>query len=54
VKKTVRYEGSPADKRADRRGARRAGMTMAQWERSAADKKADAAARAKLRRKGKK
>jgi hypothetical protein len=52
--KRIRYEDSPADKRADKRGARKAGMTMAQWEKSAADKKADAAARAKLRRKRKK
>jgi hypothetical protein len=49
----MKYEGSPADRRADRKGARKAGMTMAKWERSAADKKADAAARAKIRRKKK-
>jgi len=47
----MKYEGSPADRRADKKGARRAGMTMKQWEKSAADKKADALARAKLRKK---
>jgi hypothetical protein len=41
----MRYEGSKADEAADRRGARKAGVSMAKWERSAADRKADAAAR---------
>lgn len=51
MRKPVRYEGSPADNRADREGAKKAGVTMTKWERSAADKKADAAAQAKMRKK---
>jgi hypothetical protein len=50
----TRYEGSPADRRADKKGAKRAGMTMKQWERSAADKKKDAAGQRKLNRRKKK
>lgn len=38
------YEGSKADQRADKAGAKKAGMTLKQWERSAADKAKDAKA----------
>lgn len=34
-------EGSKADKAADKKGAKKAGMTMKEWEKSAADKKMD-------------
>lgn len=37
-----RYEGSAADRAKDKKGAKKAGMTMKAWEKSAADKKADA------------
>lgn len=39
--KTPKYEGSKLDERRDRKAAKKAGMTLAQWERSAADKKID-------------
>jgi len=35
-------EGSPKDKSEDRKLAKKAGMSMKDWERSAADKKHDA------------
>ena len=41
----MKYEGSKADRIQDKKGAKRAGMTMKQWEKSAADKKQDAAGR---------
>lgn len=40
--KAAKYEGSAADRAKDKAGAKKAGMTMKQWEKSAADKKADA------------
>lgn len=49
-----KWEGSPADKLADKRGAGKAGVSLKVWEKSAADKKADAAARKKLKKKKKK
>ena len=50
-----KYEGSKADRLQDRKGAKRAGMTLKQWEKSAADKKQDAAgAAANRKRKAKK
>jgi len=45
-----KYEGSRADKIADRKGAKKAGVTLKEWESSAADKKADAKARKKLKK----
>lgn len=50
----AKWEGSKADRAADRKGAKRAGVSMKKWEGSAADKKADAKgrkARAKHRKK---
>lgn len=44
----MKYEGSPADRKADAKGAKKAGMTAAQWERSAADKRADKAGQRKM------
>lgn len=46
----IRWEGSAADRRADRRNARKAGVSVATWEKSKADERADAAARARIRR----
>lgn len=40
--KAARYEGSRADRIKDKAGAKKAGMSMKQWEKSAADKRADA------------
>ena len=42
MKKPRAWEGSKADKRADKKGAAKSGMSMKAWERSAADKKLDA------------
>lgn len=44
----ARYEGSPTDKRQDKKLAKRKGMTLRAYERSGADKKADAAGQRKL------
>lgn len=44
------YEGSPADKREDARGAKRRGESLRQYERSAADKAQDKRGQAKLDR----
>lgn len=41
AKKPAKREGSAADKREDKAMAKRSGMTLKQWERSAADKKHD-------------
>ena len=38
------YEGSPADKAADKRNAKKAGVPVKKWEGSPADEKADAKA----------
>ena len=42
------YERSAADKAADRKGAKKAGVSVAKWEKSAADRKADKAAVKKI------
>ena len=55
-RKTARgytYEGSAADNAADRRNAKKAGMSVKAWEGSAGDRKADAAGQRALDRKGK-
>lgn len=41
AKKPKFWEGSPADKKADKGQAKKAGMSVKKWERSAADKKQD-------------
>lgn len=38
---TKKWEGSKADKNADKKGAKKAGMSVKEWEKSAADKKID-------------
>ena len=49
----AKYEGSAADKKADKKNARKAGMTLRAWEKSAADKKKDAAGQRTLDKKKK-
>ena len=46
--KGKRYEGSPADKREDRAGARATGVTQKQYERTARDKAEDKRGQAKI------
>ena len=36
-----KWEGSKADKAADKKGAKKARMSLKKWEKSAADKKMD-------------
>lgn len=47
------YERSAADKKADRKGAKKAGVSVAKWEKSKADEKADRAAIKKINAKRK-
>lgn len=47
----MRYEDSPADKAADRREAKKRGMTAKEWEGSPADKRMDAKAEKKPKKK---
>lgn len=47
------YEDSLEDKRKDKAGAKKAGMSMKAWEGSAADKKMDKAGQKKLDKKKK-
>ena len=49
-----RWEDSAADKRADRAGAKKSGMSVAKYERSAEDKRKDAVAQRKMDKKGRK
>ena len=57
MKKPQRYEGSPADQRADRANAKKYDMSLAKYQRSDIDKRNDAKgqkaldARAKAKRK---
>lgn len=44
------WEGSKADMAADKKGAKKAGVSMKKWEGSAADRKMDAKA---MKKKGK-
>lgn len=39
----MKYEGSKADRVQDKKGAKRAGVSLKQWEKSAEDRKQDAA-----------
>lgn len=47
----AKYEKSAADKKADKAGAKKAGVGLKKYENSAADKKADKAAVKKMRKK---
>lgn len=49
----AKYEGSPADRLADKKNAAKAGMSVKRWEGSKADEKKDAEARRKMAAKGK-
>lgn len=49
----ARYEGSAADKKADKKNAKKAGMSMKKWEGSKADNKKDAAGQRAMDRKKK-
>lgn len=49
-----KYEDSPADKKMDKAGAKKAGMSAKAWEKSAADKKADKKGAMPFMKKGKK
>lgn len=46
--RSPRYEGSPEDRRKDRAAAKKAGVTMKAWEKSAADKVKDRAGQKKI------
>lgn len=48
----AKWEGSKADMAADRKGAKKAGVSLKKWEGSAADRKMDA--KAMKKRRGKK
>jgi hypothetical protein len=48
---TRKWEDSPADRRSDRKGAKRMGVTVKAYERTAEDKRADAKAQRKVERK---
>lgn len=51
----AKYEGSRADNAADKRNAKKAGMSVKAWERSSADRREDAKGQKKLdAKKGKK
>ena len=50
----AKYEGSAADRAKDKKGAKKAGVSLKTWERGAADKKADAAGQRKLDAKNRK
>mgnify|MGYP006290188621 CR=1 FL=1 len=45
-----KWEGSAADERADKAGAKKAGVSMKKWEGSAADKKKDREMAARLKK----
>lgn len=47
-----KYEDCPADKAADRKGAAKAGMSVAKWEKSPMDKRKDAAGQKAMDAKG--
>ena len=46
-----KWEGSAADRAADRKGAKKAGVSLKKWEGSPADRKMDAKAMKKGKRK---
>lgn len=49
--KAPKYEGSATDRANDKREAKKRGLTMAQWEKTAADKRMDAAGQRALLKK---
>lgn len=50
----MKFEASKADKAADRRNAKKHGMTVKQWEGSKGDEKADRKLRAQMMKRKKK
>ncbi len=50
----AKYEGSPEDKKRDKSGAKKAGISLKSWERSAADRREDKAGQKRMSRKKKK
>lgn len=46
----MKYEGSKADKSADKRNAKKAGVSLKKWEGSKADERKDAMARKAMRK----
>ena len=51
--KATRFENSPADKREDKTNAKKHGMSMAKYEKSSTDRKADSAGQKKMDAKAK-
>lgn len=51
--KAARYEGSAADRKEDRKGAKKAGLSLKAFEKSGADKAKDKAGQKKLDAKAK-
>lgn len=49
----ARFEGSKTDRAKDRKGAKKAGISLKAWEKTPADKRADKAGQRKLDRKKK-
>lgn len=47
----MKYEGSKADKKKDKREAKKRGLPMDKWEGSKADEKMDKAAEKKMKKK---
>ena len=47
-----KFEGSPADKKVDKAGAKKAGVSLKKWEGSKADVKADKTAMKKMGKRG--
>lgn len=47
-----KFEGSAADKKVDKAGAKKAGVSLKKWEGSKMDKKADKTAMKKMGKKG--
>jgi hypothetical protein len=50
----AKYEGSKADRAADKRNAKKAGFSLKTWEKSAADRREDAKGQRALDRKKRK
>jgi hypothetical protein len=49
-----KFEGSKTDEKMDKKEAKKRGMSMKSWEKSAADKKMDKAGQKKMDKKAKK
>lgn len=49
----AKWENSPKDRALDRKGAKKAGVSLKSWEGSAADKRVDSKAIKKMAKRGK-